>query len=398
MTKLGREVAVLGVGMTPFSKYPGTTADQLAVDAVSFALQDAGMEWKDMQAMVCSSGVMREASLMAGHYLARIMGYTGIPVINIENACATGGACIGTLTNMIATGAIDIGIAVGMDVAPKGFYGPRPGAPEGQFYDTSWVRYVMGAPNPLIWALACRKRMANLGTTVEDMALCKVYSSRHSVSNEKSRYRKAFTVEEVLASPIVSDPLRLLMMCNTSDGGGATILGTVEEARKHTTQPVIVAAAAVGSPIWDDPTIRLSEISVQANDNGPEISETVMGVKQAYEQSGMGPEDIDFIELPDNSSWHYLVYLDTVLQAEPGTAERMVRAGDTTIGGKFPVNPSGGMTSLGEAFPAQGEAQVHEITLQFRGQAGPRQIEGAKAAMATVYGAAGNNATVILKK
>jgi len=299
---------------------------------------------------------------------------------------------------MISSGVCDIGIAVGMDIAPKGFYaiGEMEGKPTKD--DTGNFQFrIAGAPNPAVWAFECVRRMDQLGTTMEDMALAKAVVSKHSVSNEKARYQREFTVEEILASPMVSYPFRLFMLCATSDGAGAVILGTVEEARKHTTNPIIGAAASIGSPVYDDPTIRLGEIGGPAT-NGPIVSESRQGVKAAYEQAGMGPEDMDFFEIPDNSSWHYLVYTDVVMQAEPGTSEKMLRDGDTAIGGKKPINPSGGFASLGEAAPAQGEAQVREMTLQLRGQAGPRQIEGAKSCLSTVYGGSGNNATLILKK
>jgi len=264
--------------------------------------------------------------------------------------------------------------------------------------DTTYLEFrVAAAPNPAHWAFECIKRMEQYGTTMDDLTMAKVVVSRHSVSNPMARFHKAYTKEEVEASPMVSYPFRLLTLCATSDGAAAVILGTVEEARKHTKNPIILAAAGIGSPLYDDPTLRLGQISAPAK-NGLLVSESVTGVKRAYEMAGMGPNDISFFEIPDNSSWHYLVYTDVVLQAEVGTAEKLLRAGDTAIGGRRPINPSGGFASLGEVYPAQGGAQVYEMTHQLRGQAGERQIKGAKTALATVYGGEGNNAVIILKK
>jgi acetyl-CoA acetyltransferase len=399
MKRLGREVAVLGVGMHPFGKFPENTLLGLGTYAIREALKDAGLAWKSIQGMAAGlSAWGGPVGRLPGYYLSRAMGHNGMPILNASNACAEGGMCISTVANWIATGAIDIGIAVGMDIAPEGFYASAEMSEEPTLDDTEYLRFrVAGAPNPAIWSFDCVRRMKEIGTTEDDLAMAKVVVSRHSVSNPKARYHKAFTKEEVLASPMVSYPLRLFEICATSDGAAAVILGTAEEARKRTDRPIMVAAVTGGSPVYDDPTPRLGEIAVPAK-NGPAVSESVMGVKAAYEQSGLGPKDMDFFEIPDNSSWHYLVYTDTVLQAEPGTAEKLLRAGDTTIGGKIPINPSGGFASLGEVYPAQGEAQVYEMVQQLREQAGPRQVQGARACLATVYGGLGNNAVVILKK
>jgi acetyl-CoA acetyltransferase len=400
MKNLGREVAVLGVGMHPFGKFPNESLLSLGTYAVKEALKDSGLEWKDIQAVAGGESNIWGGIVgrHPGHYLAKAMGYTGIPIINTGGACATGGVCISAIANMIATGAIDIGMAVGMDIAPKGFFAVGQMDVEATKDDTTYMEFrVAGAPNPAYWAFECIKRMEQCGTTMDDLTLAKVVVSRHSVSNPVARFRKAYTKEDVEASPMVNYPFRLLTLCATSDGSAAVILGTVEEARKHTANPIILAAASIGSPLYDDPTLRLGQISTPAK-NGVLVSESVMGVKRAYETAGMSPNDISFFEIPDNSSWHYLVYTDVVLQAEAGTAEKLLRAGDTVIGGKRPINPSGGFASLGEVYPAQGEAQVYEMTLQLRGSAGQRQIVGAKTALATVYGGEGNNAVIILKK
>ncbi len=400
MKNLGREVAVLGVGMHPFGKFPEESLLGLGTYAIREALKDANLEWNDIQAISGGNSDIWGGIVgrFPGQYLVKTMGYTGIPVVNGSGACATGGLCMSIIANMIAKGAIDIGIAVGMDIAPKGFFavGQIDGEPTKD--DTGYMEFrVAGAPNPAYWAFECVRRMEEVGTTMDDLTMAKVVVSKHSVSNPMARFRKAYTKEDVEASPMVNYPFRLLTLCATSDGSAAVVLGTVEEARKHTANPIILAAATGGSPVYDDPTFRLGQIATPAK-NGPLVSESVMGVKMAYEMAGMGPDDISFFEIPDNSSWHYMVYTDVVLQAEPGTAERLLRAGETSIGGKRPINPSGGFASLGEVFPCQGEAQVYDMTLQLRGHAGPRQIEGAKTALATVYGGEGNNAVVILKK
>jgi acetyl-CoA acetyltransferase len=256
----------------------------------------------------------------------------------------------------------------------------------------------MGLPNPIYWALECRKKMIKYGITDKHLAKVKAVISRHGALNPKARYRKIYTEEEVLASPMVTDPLRLLEICATSDGAGAVVMCTLEKAKKYTNKPIIVAASAIGSPLYGDPTARIPVVSFLPKPGVPLISESAMAAKGAYEQSGMGPKDIDFVEVPDNSAWHYLQYLETMGFCKEGEAHHMLERGETLIGGKFPVCPSGGFSSFGEATMAQGFAQVYEMVLQLRGVCKDRQVEGAKVGMSEVYGAAGNNAAIILKK
>jgi acetyl-CoA acetyltransferase len=243
-----------------------------------------------------------------------------------------------------------------------------------------------------------KKRMAEHGSTEEDLARVKVKNSCHGALNPYARYRKVFTVEEVLGSPMVCDPLRLYEICATSDGAAAVVLATVDYAERLDGPTVKLAACSLASGQFGDPALRIPLISAVSDENAtaPRLSESKLAAERAYEQAGLGPEDMDFVEVPDNSSWHELQYLETMGFCKPGESERLLREGVTSLGGSLPVCPSGGFSSFGEATMAQGLLQVVESTWQLRGTAGDRQVEGARIGMTQVYGAQGNNSACIL--
>jgi acetyl-CoA acetyltransferase len=330
--------------------------------------------------------------------MAAAMGETGIPIVNIYNACATATSVFRVGCMTVASGYSDIVCCTGLDVSPKGFFPPLSDDP---VKDPDVYRWkLMGMTNPTYWAMECKKRMETHGTTEKDLAQVKVATSRNGALNPNARYRKEFTLEEVLQSPMVCDPLRLLEIAATSDGAATVVLCSSKKAKQYTTKPITVAAATLGSAIYGDPTMRLSTVSTAstAAAEAPLLSESFSSSRQAYEQAGIGPDELDLVELPDNSSWHYLQYMETMQLCGPGEADELLRAGETAIGGKIPICPSGGVSSFGEALAAQGLAQICELVWQLRGQAGVRQVPNAKVGMGQTYGMAGNSAAAILKR
>lgn len=393
-----KEIAIMGVGLHPWGKFPEKPWTQMALEAAGEALQDAGVEWKDIQTVVAGSQLWGgRKGIYAGNYFAEVMGENGVPIINVNNACATAGAVMNVACMMIAAGACDIVLAAGADKSPRGFFPSLPAYHDEPVPSIDILRWNMGFPNPIYWALECRKRMERYGVTDVHLAKVKSVISKHGALNPKARYRREFTVEEVLNSAMVADPLRVYEICATSDGAGAVVLCSMDVARKRGIKPITVAAVSLGSPQYGDPTARIPSLSIPAKAKAPIISESVVAAMSAYEKAGMGPEDIDLVELPDNSSWHYLQYLESMGFCKEGESHHLLDAGATVLGGKLPVCPSGGFSSFGEATTVQGFVQVYEIVYQLRGQAKNRQVEGAKAGIAEVYGAAGNNAAVILK-
>src|SRR3990167_4483140 len=391
-----REVFIVGVGLHPWGKFKDKTFIELGTLAIANALKDANVEWKEIQGIF--SGIYiygSNAGHISGQYLESVFGETGIPVVNVYNACATGSAALRMAYNSIAAGEVDTALAVGVDISPEGFLSAKSDNPR---QDRDVLRWRMsGMPNPVYWALECRKRMAKYGTTDEDLARVKVVLSQYGAKNPNARYKKVYTLEEVLNSLMVCDPLRLYELCATSDGAAAVILsaspGTIAKADK----PVKIAATTMGSAIYGDPTIRISALSAPAKAEAPLLSESYSASRQAYEKSGIGPDDIDVLELPDNSSWHYLQYLETCGFCGEGEAEKMLRDGQTRIGGKVAGCPSGGFSSFGEAVGAQAIWQVVEASNQLRGRGGENQVPNAKVAMAQTYGLMGNSGTTILK-
>ena len=396
--KRGREVALIGAGLHPWGFFPEKSLDELLVQAATNALKDAQIDWADIQSVIAGVSPWPGMSgLISASTLAGTIGELGIPMINTFNACATGASTFGQAYRSVASGEYDLVMAITADKTPGGFYPALGGARNKDNIDL--IRFEMaGLPNPGYWAFYMRRRMEEYGDTAEDMAQVKVQCSKHGQHNPNARYRKLFTEEEVLNSPMVCDPLRLYEICATSDGAAAMILASMDVARTRNPRPVKVAAASVGTSLYGDPTIRIPTLSATADARAPWLSESTQAIKMAYEEAGIGPRDLDVVELCDNSSWHWFAYAELLGLCEPGEAKNLIRSGATTIGGRIPVCPSGGICCFGEAVPAQHLCEAYEIYLQLLGRAGPRQVEGAKVGIAQSYGAQGNAGTIILER
>jgi len=398
-----RKVAIVGVGLHPWGVFPDKSMPEMAVEAITEALTDAKMAWREVESMAAGTYLwvsQREGmfGILSGTAISSAMGGIGIPITSCANACATGGAIFREAYLAVASGLYDTSIAVAADKSAGGFF--RPQSEDSQF-DLDYIRYVMtGETNPAYWAMECKRRMQDVGTTEDDLAMVKVVTSKPAPYNPKTRYKKAFTKKEVLNSPMVCDPLHLLEICATSDGAGAVIMCSLDKAKKYTDKPVLVDAAVIGSPTFGDNTIPLTYLSAYPKPGVGILTESRNAVAGVYKMSGRKPEDIDIIELPDNSSWHYFAYLDCILQAQDGEAEKMLRKGEVDpINGKLPVCTSGGLGSCGEAVVAQGLFQIYELVKQLRGEAGERQVKkDLKVGLAQTYGYAGNNAACILSR
>jgi acetyl-CoA acetyltransferase len=389
------EVVVVGVGAHPWGKFPDKSFVDLGATAVQAALDDAGVTWGDVPAVVSGIYVWGGTdALNAGHAIGARFGQTGIPITNVFNMCATATSALRSAYHVVASGEQDMCLAIGVDVSPKGFFGFM-GKPDAK--DTDYLRFRMvGLTNPGYWAIEARKRMTEYGTTERHLALAKVACSKNGALNPNALFKKVYSEDEVLASPYVADPLRLLEICATRDGAAAVLLCSKSRARELTTKPINIAGVGLGSCLEGDPTMRLGTLSTTTNGTAPLLSESVVSAQMAYKMAGIGPEDIDLVELPDNSSWHYLQYLETLGFCGPGEADELVERGETALDGRIPVCPSGGASSYGEAISAQGLLQVCDVVWQLRGEAGARQIEGARAGLTQTYGQLGNSSTSIL--
>ena len=396
---MSNDIAIIGAGMHPWGKW-GRNFVEYGVAAINEALADANVTYRDIQ-FVAGADTMRNGypGYVAGATFASAMGWTGIPVISVYGACASGALALEAARQRILSGMCDVALVVGADTTPKGFLAPQSGE---RTDDPDWLRFrLLGATNPTYFALYARRRIDMYGATEDDFAAVKIKNSAHGLHNEKARYRKTYTAEEIAASPMVADPLRLLNICATSDGGAALVVCSMEWAQAHGhPDPVRVKAISTVTPTFPNTIIEMPNF---ASDSSAGIAAPARTFKQAigdaaYAQAGIGPEDINVAEVYDLSAALELDWYEDLSLCAEGEAEQLIRNGDTTIGGRIPVNPSGGLACFGEAVPAQAIAQVCELTWQLRGQAGPRQVDNARAGITANQGLFGHGSAVIVAK
>ena len=391
------DVAVLGVGMHPWGKW-GRNFVEYGVAAARAALEDAGLAWSDIQ-FVSGADTIRNGypGYVSGATFAQALGWQGAPVASSYAACASGATALNAARAQILAGLCDVALVVGADTTPKGFLAPTAGE---RGDDPDWLRFrLLGATNPTYFALYARRRMELFGATPSDFAKVKVKNAAHGLANPNARYRKAVTEDEVMSSPVVAEPLRLLDICATSDGAAAVVVSSLEYARtRGATSPVRVAAVSTVTPSYPNTVIEMPEFatdSAAATPAGPVTFRDDIA-QGAYAEAGLGPEDLDVAEVYDLSTALELDWYENIGLCGPGEAEKLVHDGATTIGGRIPVNPSGGLACFGEAVPAQALAQVCELAWQLRGEAGERQVDGANVGLTVNQGLFGHGSSVIL--
>ena len=375
-----RDVYIIGIGLHPFGRFGEKDVIEIGREAVVAALADAGIEWKKVEAAYCGTVF---AGPMAGNKVLARVGLTGIPIMNMENACASGGSALRAAYQAIAGGFCDTALAFGFEKMPRGFIAGNP---------NDWFATLGLAVNPQYFALKARWHMANFGTTEDHLVKVSVKNHRNGALNPFAMYRKEMNYDEIANSQMVNDPLRLLMLCAPNEGGAAVVLATKEIAKRFTTEPVKLAAVVLDSPLYG--TVEVPHISVSARVEAPTV--TMTASREAYEAAGIGPEDLDLVELQDTDSASEIIYMEELGLCERGEATRLLDRGATEITGRIPVNVSGGLLSKGEPLGASALAQVVEMTWQLRGEAGPRQVSDARAGLTHVYGAYGNCAVSIL--
>ncbi len=393
-----KEVAILGVGMHPWGKW-GRNFVEYGIKACRDALKDAGIAWKDVQ-FISGADTVRcgYPGYVAGATFAQALGWSGARVASSYAACASGATAMNAARAQILAGFCDVALVVGADTTPKGFLAPTAGERKD---DPDWLGFrLLGATNPTYFAFYARRRMDVYGATDADFAKVKVKNSQHGLSNPNARYRKTVTEDEVLSSPMVSDPLRLLEICATSDGGAAVVLCSMEYARKHTSKPISIAAISTVTPRYPNTIIEMPNFATDSAHSAPapDIAFRDSITTAAYEEAGLGPEDLSLAEVYDLSSALELDWYENIGLCKPGGAERLLNDGDTTLGGRVPVNPSGGLACFGEAVPAQAIAQVCEVVWQLRGQANGRQVEGAKVGITVNQGLFGHGSSVLVRR
>ena len=393
---MSRDIAVLGAGMHPWGKW-GRGFVEYGLAAARAALADAGLSWQDVQ-YVAGADTIRNGypGFIAGATFAQALGWTGARVSSSYAACASGAQAIDTARARILAGLCDVALVVGADAAPKGFFKPVGGdRPD----DPDWLRFrLLGATNPIYFALYARRRMAVHGATLDDFAAVKVKNARHGLANPNARYRKEVTLDDVRASAVVADPLRLLDICATSDGGAALVLTSVDFARRHgIADPVRISGLSTVTPTFPKTVLDLPDFATDSAMTVPEPERAFRPAiaHAAYEEAGIGPDELSFAEVYDLSTALELDWYEDIGLCEPGGAEELLRSGATALGGRVPVNPSGGLASFGEAIPAQAIAQVCELAWQLRGEAEGRQVTGARAGIAVNQGLFGHGSAIV---
>ncbi|MFG2647380.1 lipid-transfer protein [Streptomyces sp. NPDC048436] len=390
------EVAVLGAGMHPWGKW-GRSFIEYGTAAARAALADAGVDWRDVGSIVGADTVRGGyPGYVAGATFAKALGWQGARVASVYAACASGAQAINAARAQILSGLADVVLVVGADAAPKGFFRPAGGD---RHDDPDWLRFrLLGATNPTYFGLYARRRMAVHGDTLEDFAQVKVKNAAAGALNPNARYRKAVTADDVAASAVVADPLRLLDICATSDGAAALVLSSMDFARRHgPADPVRIRAVSTVTPTYPTTALDLPDIATDsaAAVAPADVTFRASIARAAYEEAGVGPDELSFAEVYDLSTALELQWYEDLGLCGEGEGAKLLREGATAPGGRIPVNPSGGLASFGEAVPAQAIAQVCELTWQLRGTAGARQVAGARAGITANQGLFGHGSSVI---
>ncbi len=362
-----RDVAVIGGGMTVFGKFPERTPESLGREAISSAIKDAGIKPRDVGFVSCGTVY---GGWCVGQRMLKDVGISSMEVLNVENACATGASAFREAWLRVALGQCDVAIAGGVEsmttspVAGK-LIPPPPDDVDGQ----------LGLTVPMFFALMMRRHMHEYGTTAAQFARVSVKNHDNGCLNPYSQYQRGLTTDEVLQSRMVCDPITLLQCCPNSDGAAAVVLCAKEVAARFTATPMIVVASVLGSGDhlhrWEDATF--SDMSHKA-------------AMAAYEMSGLGPQDIDVVELHDAFTVAEIMHYEDLGFCAKGDGGRYIDSRGPWLDGTIPVNPSGGLLSKGHPLAATGVAQVVEVWRQLRGTAGKSQVKGAATALTHVMG------------
>jgi acetyl-CoA acetyltransferase len=391
-----RDVAVLGVGMHPWGKFAEKSVVDLSRHAIEAALADAGVAWRDIQAVAAASSRFSGGKGwgLSGNDVVEEMGPTGVPVYNLSAGCAAGGNAFNIGYMLVASGQYDRVLVSGAEKMPKGFIQTSGVEDEA---DLEYLRQLaVGMPGPAFWGFLAARRMHDYGTTEEQLARVAVKAHKIGMHNERARFRQEFTLEDVLNSALVSYPLRLYEICPVSDGAAAVVLCSADVARAHTTKPLWVAASSIATAGFDDGVPK--GIATVVPPGPTHHSEAASAVRQALEGAAVAPRDLSLVELQDNTVYYELAFPEEWGLCEPGEAESLVEKGETMPDGRLPINPSGGFLCFGEATTAQGLFQICEMTHQLRGESGARQVPHARVALAQTIGLGGNASATVLKR
>jgi acetyl-CoA C-acetyltransferase len=377
------DVAIIGVGLHPFGRFPGKPAVQMGAEAIQLALTDAGLEWKDIQ-----FGVGGSYEVGNPDAVTRLVGLTGIPFINVLNACATAATAIQSCADSIRFGKYDIAIAVGMDKHPRGAFTDDPAkialpqwyAESGQFVTTKF------------FGMKANRYLHDHGISQETLAKVAAKNFRNGALNPNAFRRKPISEEDILESPVLNYPLTQYMFCAPDEGAAAVIMCRADIAHKYTAKPVYVRAVEIRTRRFGS-----YEVHAMSAPTEEDVSPTVYASRAAFETAGIGPDDVDVIQVQDTDAGAEVIHMAEAGFCADGEQEKLLAEGATEINGSMPVNTDGGLIANGEPIGASGLRQVHELVRQLRGEAGERQVGGQpQVGFAQVYGAPGTASATIL--
>ncbi len=393
-------VWILGTSMTPFARHEDKDAVDLASTAALDALDDSGTTIFDMGILAC--GTLFQASAGMGQQLLGQIGQTGIPVYNVSNACATGATAFRTVYMAIKAGEADLGMAVGVEKMGK--MGLLAGAerrsdeniyePDGRYGSVMSVDGILGTNTmPGVFAQSgMNYAYQNDGVGFEQFAKVAYKNHQHSTLNPLAQYQKEFSLDEIQQSPMMSYPNTLLMCCPTGDGAAAAVLVSEEKLKSLSKDQQARAIKISASVLTSDPYVEGGQVQPDVN------TLTQNAADKAYEDSGVSPEDLNLVELHDCFATAELIHYDNLRLCEKGGAGDFIDSGAPFRDGSTPVNVSGGLISKGHPIGATGIANIFEVSTHLRGEAGDRQIEGAKVGLTHVIGLGSSCGVHILEK
>lgn len=379
---MSEDVYVLGIDMIKFGRFPDKSVAELGAEAALLALDDAGLKIQDIEAMWC--GNLVQAGNMVGQQILQQIGQTGIPVVNCANACATGATAFRDAWLAVKAGAYDVVLAVGVEQMGKGLLG-GPGGSRGISKEGLLGSMTM----PAIFAEAGMEHSRKYGTTFEQFAKVSVKNHHHSTLNPKAMYQIETPLEQVMGAEMISYPNTKLMCSVNVDGSAAAVLVSEKKAKQlGMKRAVKIKTSVLTSDPWSERDLVMPDVNTC----------TRLAAKKAYESAGIGPDDISLIELHDCFATAEILHYENLGLCKDGDAGKLIDEGQTALGGRIPVNVSGGLLSKGHPLGATGIANIYEVSTHLRGEAGKRQVQGAKFGLTHVIGLGSACAIHILEK
>jgi acetyl-CoA C-acetyltransferase len=383
------DTAIVGIGIHPFGRHDGMSGMDMGIYAARQALRDAGVDWGDVEfAFGGSLSVAQGSGGAMPDSMVSHLGLSGIPFVNVMNGCATAGSALAMACNAISSGAFEVGLVVGFDKHPRGAFDPDPAA----LGLGKWYGDVGMMLTTQFFAMKINRYMHDYGISQDTLAKVAAKNYRNGAVNPNAWRRKPLSEEEILASPLLNYPLTHYMFCSPDEGAAAAVVCRADLASRFTDRPAFVKGISVKTRRFGSFEVMAPWLPIERTD-----APTVDAAKACFEMAGVGPSDVQVAQVQDSEAGAEVMHMAENGFCEHGEHEAMIRAGDTEIGGRLPINTDGGLIANGEPIGASGLRQIYEVVLQLRGDAGERQVPGdPRVGYTQVYGAPGVGACTLL--